>query len=97
MSTIRRQSVISSVMVYAGFALGFLNTYLFTRQGGFTKEQFGLTAMFVAIGHMMYSVASVGTPKKRPAFLGTSPALPWFFYRDCAGAGLQRPADQQDL
>lgn len=62
MSTIRRQSVISSVMVYAGFALGFLNTYLFTRQGGFTKEQFGVTAMFVAIGHMMYSVASVGMP-----------------------------------
>src|SRR5690349_18089551 len=62
MSTIRKQSIVSSVVVYIGFALGFFNTYLFTRQGGFTKEQFGLTAMFVAIGHLMYSLASVGMP-----------------------------------
>lgn len=62
MSTIRKQSILSSLVVYAGFALGFFNTFLFTRQGGFTKEQFGLTAIFVAIGHMMYSVASVGMP-----------------------------------
>lgn len=62
MSTIRKQSIVSSVVVYIGFALGFFNTYLFTRQGGFSKEQFGLTAMFVAIGHLMYSLASVGMP-----------------------------------
>lgn len=62
MSTIRKQSIIASAVVYVGFALGFFNTYLFTRQGGFTKEQFGVTAMFVAIGHLMYSVASVGMP-----------------------------------
>lgn len=60
MSTIRRQSIISSVVVYIGFALGFFNTYLFTRQGGFTTEQFGLTAVFVAIAQLMYSVANVG-------------------------------------
>lgn len=62
MSTIRRQSIIASVVVYIGFALGFLNTYLFTRQGGFTKEQFGLTAVFVAVAQLMYSVSNVGMP-----------------------------------
>jgi O-antigen/teichoic acid export membrane protein len=62
MSTIRRQSIISSIVVYFGFALGFLNTYLFTRQGGLTKEQFGLTQTFIAIASIMYSVSSLGMP-----------------------------------
>lgn len=62
MSTIRKQSIISSVVVYIGFALGFLNTYLFTRQGGLTKEQFGLTNTFIAIANIMFSVASLGMP-----------------------------------
>src|SRR6266498_1067763 len=62
MSTIRRQSIISSIVVYFGFALGFLNTYLFTRQGGLTKEQFGLTSTFIAFASVMFSVASVGMP-----------------------------------
>jgi O-antigen/teichoic acid export membrane protein len=66
MSTIRRQSIISSVVVYIGFALGFFNTYLFTRQGGFTKEQFGLTSTFIAIASIMFSIASLGMP----AFIG---------------------------
>src|SRR5438270_166164 len=60
MSTIRKQSIIASFVVYIGFALGFFNTYLFTRQGGFTKEQFGLTAIFVAASQLMFSIANVG-------------------------------------
>lgn len=60
MSSIRKQSIIASFVVYIGFALGFFNTYLFTRQGGFTKEQFGLTAIFVAAAQLMFSVANVG-------------------------------------
>ena len=63
MSTIRKQSIISSIIVYCGFALGFLNTYLFTREGsGLTKEQFGLTNTFIAIANIMYSIASFGMP-----------------------------------
>ncbi|HVG42967.1 MAG TPA: polysaccharide biosynthesis C-terminal domain-containing protein [Chitinophagaceae bacterium] len=62
MSTIRRQSIISSVIVYFGFALGLFNTYLFTKKGGFTEEQYGLTAMFIAIANIMFSVASLGMP-----------------------------------
>ncbi|MBC7849132.1 MAG: lipopolysaccharide biosynthesis protein [Chitinophagaceae bacterium] len=60
MSTIRRQSIISSGIVYFGFALGFLNTYLFAREGGFTKEEYGLTGLFIAIANVMYSVANLG-------------------------------------
>jgi len=60
MSTIRKQSIIASFVVYIGFALGFFNTYLFTRQGGFTKEQFGLTAIFVAASQLMFSIANLG-------------------------------------
>src|SRR5689334_3783617 len=63
MSTIRKQSIISSIIVYFGFALGFLNTYLFTREGsGLTKEQFGLTNTFIAIANIMFSIASLGMP-----------------------------------
>lgn len=60
MSTIRRQSIIASIIIYIGFALGFLNTYLFTMEGGFTKAQYGLTGTFIAIANIMLSVASVG-------------------------------------
>jgi len=60
MSTIRRQSIISSAVVYFGFALGFLNTYLFTREGGFTKEEYGLTGLFIALANIMFSLANLG-------------------------------------
>ena len=63
MSNIRRQSIISSVMIYVGFAFGALNTYLFTREGGpFTKEEYGLTGIFIAIGSIMISIAYLGMP-----------------------------------
>ena len=60
MSNIRRQSIISSGIVYLGFALGFLYTYLFTREGGFTQEQYGLIGTFLAIGNIMYAFANFG-------------------------------------
>src|SRR5258708_16285885 len=58
MSTIRRQSIISSVIVYGGFALGFLNTILFTKW--FTPDQYGLIGMFMAMANVMYSFANLG-------------------------------------
>lgn len=60
MSIIRRQSIVSSILVYSGFALGFLNTYLFTREGGFTEAQYGLIGAFIAIGSIMFSVSGLG-------------------------------------
>ena len=60
MSNIRRQSIMSSMLIYVGFAFGALNTYLFTKEGGFTKEQYGLTGAFMAIGSIIMSVAGLG-------------------------------------
>jgi O-antigen/teichoic acid export membrane protein len=60
MSNIRRQSIISSVIVYFGFALGFFNTYLFTKEGSFTESQYGLVSTFIAIANIMLSFANLG-------------------------------------
>ncbi|HEX2684235.1 MAG TPA: polysaccharide biosynthesis C-terminal domain-containing protein [Ferruginibacter sp.] len=60
MSQIRKQSIISSMVVYIGFAIGFFNTYLFTREGGFTQAEYGLTGIFMAIANIMYSIANMG-------------------------------------
>lgn len=62
MSQIRRQSIISSALVYIGFAIGLLNTYLFTREGGFSKEEYGLISIFIAISSLMFAVANLGMP-----------------------------------
>jgi O-antigen/teichoic acid export membrane protein len=35
---------------------------LFTREGGFTKEEYGLTGIFVAVATLMYSFANLGMP-----------------------------------
>jgi O-antigen/teichoic acid export membrane protein len=78
MSNIRRQSIISSFVIYIGFAVGLLNTYFFTRQGNFSEfkvEEYGLTTIFIAIAAMMTSIASMGMPsfiyKFFPIFLPT--------------------------
>ncbi|MDQ6763929.1 MAG: lipopolysaccharide biosynthesis protein [Bacteroidota bacterium] len=61
MSQIRRQSIISTGFVYFGFLLGFINTYLFTRQGSpFTTSQYGLTGIFIAVGNLMFAFANLG-------------------------------------
>lgn len=60
MSNIRKQSIISSVIVYFGFALGLVNTYLYTKEGHFTESQYGLVSIFVAIANIMFSFANLG-------------------------------------
>jgi O-antigen/teichoic acid export membrane protein len=66
MSNIRRQSIISSLIIYIGFAVGLINTYFFTRQGTFTntftEADYGLTTIFIAIATMMSAFASMGMP-----------------------------------
>jgi O-antigen/teichoic acid export membrane protein len=66
MSTIRRQSIISSVVIYIGFAVGLLNTYFFTKDGTdgavFTPEQYGLTSIFIAISSMMCVFSMIAMP-----------------------------------
>lgn len=61
MSAVRKQSIISTVFVYAGFLAGFVNTYLFTRQGSpFTTDDYGLTQTFIAVGNLMFAFANMG-------------------------------------
>ena len=60
MSTIRRQAIISSLLIYVGFAFGALNTYLFTKDGLFTPEQYGLTRAFIVMGQFFYGFAGFG-------------------------------------
>jgi O-antigen/teichoic acid export membrane protein len=57
--SIRRQSIISSFWVYFGFALGFLNTYLFAK--GFKESEYGLASgTFVAFATIMFTFSNMG-------------------------------------
>lgn len=62
MSQIRKQSIISSLVVYIGFAIGIFNTWLFAREGGFTQADYGLTGIFMAVANIMFCVANLGMP-----------------------------------
>ncbi|HQV06048.1 MAG TPA: polysaccharide biosynthesis C-terminal domain-containing protein [Chitinophagaceae bacterium] len=62
MSNIRRQSIISSLVIYIGFAVGLLNTYFFTKEGTFSEAEYGLTTIFIAIATMMSAFASMAMP-----------------------------------
>ncbi len=60
MSIIRRQTIISSALIYIGFAFGAFNTYLFTKEGIFTPEQYGLTRAIIVIAQFFYGFAGFG-------------------------------------
>ena len=60
MSTIRRQSIVSSVLIYIGFVFGAINTYLFTKEGIFTPEQYGLTRAIMITATFFFGFASFG-------------------------------------
>lgn len=62
MSNIRRQSIISSLVIYVGFAIGLINVYFFTKQNLFTEAQYGLTTVFIAIATMMSSFSNLAMP-----------------------------------
>ncbi len=50
------------MVIYFGFLLGFVNTYLYTKQGNFTEDQYGLVNTFIAIANIMFSFANLGMP-----------------------------------
>lgn len=62
MSNIRRQSIISSILTYVGFAFGALNTYLFTKNNIFTTDQYGLTRVIIIAGSFFNSFACLALP-----------------------------------
>jgi O-antigen/teichoic acid export membrane protein len=60
MSTIRRQSIISSFVIYIGFAVGLFNVYFFTTR--FDEHQYGLTSIFINIATLMSVISMVAMP-----------------------------------
>lgn len=62
MSTIRRQSIISSFVIYFGFVVGMLNTFIFGEERFFTSNQYGLISILVPIASMMYAFANLAMP-----------------------------------
>lgn len=60
MGQIRKQTILSSIVIYIGFAIGFLNTYLFVKNGTFSTEQYGLTRLMNDMGQTFFSFASFG-------------------------------------
>lgn len=62
MGQIRKQAILSSIVIYIGFFVGFINTWFFIRSGehAFTPEQYGLTRLFFDIGQLMYAVSAFG-------------------------------------
>ena len=61
MSTIRKQAITSSLLLYVGFAIGAINIYLYTKNGAFTKDQFGLTRLFFDFATNIYAFATLGS------------------------------------
>lgn len=62
MGQIRKQAIYSSIVIYLGFFIGFINTWFFIRSGEhtFTPDQYGLTRLFFDVGQLMFSFASFG-------------------------------------
>lgn len=60
--SIRRQSIISSLVIYFGFGVGLLNIWLFTKQGIFLDKEFGLYNAFIAIASMMMAISNMAMP-----------------------------------
>ena len=60
MANIRKQAILSSLLVYVGFLIGAVNMYFFTKNGSFTPEQFGLTRVFYDIAQNILAFGSLG-------------------------------------
>lgn len=59
---IRRQSIVSSLVIYVGFSIGFLNTYFFGKEDIFTSEEYGLTQLFVKLSALIASLSVIAMP-----------------------------------
>ncbi len=60
MGQIRKQAIISSIVIYIGFFFGFINTWFFTKNGSFTPSEYALTRLFFDVGQTMYAFANLG-------------------------------------
>lgn len=60
MGNIRKQTILSSILIYIGFFIGFVNSYISTKTGSFTPEQYGLTRIFADFAQNMYAFGALG-------------------------------------
>ena len=62
MGEIRKQAILSSIVIYIGFFIGFINTWFFIKNGqqAFTPAEYGLTRLFFDVGSLMYAVSALG-------------------------------------
>lgn len=60
MGSIRKQTILSSIIIYVGFFIGFLNTWFFIRNNSFSPAEYGLTRLFFDIGLNVFAFASFG-------------------------------------
>ncbi len=60
MGQIRKQTIISSILVYIGFLIGAFNVYMCTKAGSFTPGQYGLTRIFFDFAQNMNAVGALG-------------------------------------
>lgn len=61
MSTIRKQSILSSFLIYIGFVVGAVNTYMFAREGIFKPEEYGLVQAFISTGLVFFALSNMGS------------------------------------
>jgi O-antigen/teichoic acid export membrane protein len=62
MKSIRTQAIISGIVLYAGFAIGAINIFLYNQQNSpFSEVQFGLTRLFTDVSINIFSFGSLGT------------------------------------
>lgn len=60
MSQIRRQSIISTLIIFIGFFIGFINNLFFTNKSSFTEAEFGLTRSFFDFGQLIFAFSFLG-------------------------------------
>lgn len=57
---IRKQAILSSILVYIGFFIGAINTYFFVKNGSFSPAEYGLTRIFFDFAQNFYAFGSLG-------------------------------------
>jgi O-antigen/teichoic acid export membrane protein len=57
---IRKQAIISSILVYIGFLIGAVNTYFYVKDGSFSPAEYGLTRIFFDVAQNFYAFGCLG-------------------------------------
>jgi O-antigen/teichoic acid export membrane protein len=60
MSQMRRQSIISTIIIFIGFGIGFCNNLFFTKSNWFSPDQYGLTRSFFDFSQIIYAYSFLG-------------------------------------